>query len=255
MGPRMPGWIRVAPVLALLGLGACATAAGRDAGVRSPDTASRLRVAAAAESSGHVDVALSMYAAVAAAAPGDAEVQARYAGALGRSGQVDEAGQVLHAALQRQPNNERLLTAFGQTRIQAGAAAEALVAFDQALAVAPRNAAALNGKGIALDLLGRHADAQQSYRTALVLDPANIAATNNQAVSLLLSGQPQQAAELLAPLRWRRNAPERVLVNLGIATAASGDKRVARDILADRIDSEDLGHLTDALGAGARTSR
>jgi hypothetical protein len=65
-------------------LAAGVLAACADEGLREPDAASRMRVAASAEASGQMDIALSMYGAAAAGDPNNAEAQARFAAALMR---------------------------------------------------------------------------------------------------------------------------------------------------------------------------
>jgi len=249
------GLARTLAVLATIGLAACASRGAprysRDAPqqetIRNPDTASRLRVAAAAEAAGQQDVALSMLGAAAAAAPSNLEVQARHAASLGRAGMMEEAEQVLTSALQRSSRDPSLILALGQLRVRMGASAEALTLFDQVLARLPQSVPALNGRGVALDLLGRHSEAQQSYRTAQAVEPANLATANNLAMSLMLDGQASEAVSILSGLSQRAGAPPRVATNLGIAQAASGDAASAQATLGGRVDLEDLGRIVDTL--------
>lgn len=238
---------RILVGLATLALAACGTNNAQRDVIRDPDSASRMRVASAAESAGQQDVALSMYAAAASAAPSDAETQARYAAALGRAGMMAEAEQVLARALQQSPREPRFLLALGQLRVRTGAAAEAISMFDQVLVQSPQSVAALNGRGIALDLLGRHAEAQQSYRTAQAVEPANMPAANNLAMSLMLDGRANEAVSILSALRQRSGAPPRVTTNLGLAQAASGDTQGSRTTLAGRVDEEDVGRIVESL--------
>jgi Flp pilus assembly protein TadD len=116
-----------------LTLAGCASSPGGGSG-RDSEAATRMRVAAAAEASGQMDVALSMYAAAANAAPGDMEAQARFASALIRVGDLPRAEQVLAAALERRPDDPGLLLSLGSVRLQTGAASEALGLFDRVLA-------------------------------------------------------------------------------------------------------------------------
>lgn len=190
-------------------------------GPRSPDTGSRLRAATAAEASGQMDVALSMYAAAALAAPGNADAQARFARALLRAGNGGQAEQVLSAAVQRRPNDPALLMELGRLRLQAGAAEAALGYFDRVLAASPRDVDALDLRGVALDLMGRHGEAQQSYRQALALRPASLSVANNLGLSLLLSGQAAEAVAVLEPLVRRADATDRVRANDQAALAAA----------------------------------
>ncbi len=247
-GPRGRLAGRVLAAVATLAVAACAGSNSQRDAIRDPDAASRLRVAFAAEASGQQDVAISMYAAAAAAAPSNADAQARYAAALGRAGMMAEAEQVLTRALQDSPREPRFLLAMAQLRVRSGAAAEALSMFDQVLASTPRNLAALNGRGIALDLMGRHADAQQSYRTAQALDAMDVPSANNLAMSLMLEGRSSEAVLILTALRQRSNAPTRVVNNLGIAQAAAGDGQSARATLAGRVQEDDLNRIVQSLG-------
>ena len=238
-------------MIAAAGLSACASTGNVQAGIRDPDTASRIRVAMAAESSGQMETAVAMYAAAANAAPGDAEAQARYAGALTRNGQPEEADRVLTLALQRRSDNPMLLLALGQLRLRTGSVTEAMALFDRVLARQPTNVGALNGRGVALDLLGRHGDAQQSYRAAQAADPTNIPAANNLAMSLMLEGRTAEAVPILTSLARRAGATPRVITNLGIAQAAAGDGRAAQATLAGRVDSQDL----ESIAAGLQTTQ
>ena len=207
-----------APGLALLLLG-CGT--GNE--LRSPDGESRLRIAAAAEANGQLDIALSMYAAAAQAEPANAEVQARYARALLRAGNRPQAEQVLARAVERRPGDPALLMELGRQRLIAGQAEAALANFDRVLSVSSRDVDALDLRGVALDMLGRHRDAQDSYRRALAIAPTSLRAANNLGLSLLLDGRPDEARAVLEPLTRRADATERVQANYAAALGASAD--------------------------------
>ncbi len=201
--------IRYAALLLAAGtLAACANPGE----VRDPDTASRLRVASAAEANGQMDVALSMYGSAAARDPNNAEVQARFAAALMRAGNRAQAEQVLAAAVQRRPDDPRLM-------------------FDRVLARDARSVPALDGRGVALDLMGRHPEAQESYRRAQALAPDSISVANNLGLSLLLDGRPDEARAVLEPLARRADANQRVTANYAISLAATGDEAAARNVL------------------------
>jgi Flp pilus assembly protein TadD len=230
-------------------LAACAGT--QTATTREHDAGSRLRVAAAAEASGQGDLALSMYAAAAAAEPGRADLQARFARALLRHGKPAQAEQVLNRALERHRDDPALLTQLGRLRLRSGMAAEALALFERVIAAAPRTAEALDGKGVALDLLDRHAEAERSHRAALALAPGNLSTANNLAMSLLLAGRPAEAAAILEPLAQLPNAPARVSTNLAIARMASGDRDGARQLLEARGGTGDLDAMVEALLGGA----
>jgi Flp pilus assembly protein TadD len=220
--------IRYAALLLAAGtLAACANPGE----VRDPDTASRLRVASAAEANGQMDVALSMYGSAAARDPNNAEVQARFAAALMRAGNRAQAEQVLAAAVQRRPDDPRLMLELGRMRLRSGAAGEALGLFDRVLARDARSVPALDGRGVALDLMGRHPEAQESYRRAQALAPDSISVANNLGLSLLLDGRPDEARAVLEPLARRADANQRVTANYAVALAATGDEAAARSVL------------------------
>jgi Flp pilus assembly protein TadD len=203
-------------LLLLVGLAGCAGGGARDA-----DVAARLRVAAVAEASGQPEVAVSVLAALSAAAPENIEVQTRYVRALTRAGNLVEAEAAATQALRRRPGDPGLLSELGRLRLLEGRAAPALEAFQAVLRANPRDVAAATGRGVALDLLGEHDQAQAGYRAALLIDPQNLAALNNLALSLVLADRPREAITVLSGLARRSDAPERVRNNLAVAEAAA----------------------------------
>ena len=186
-----PGRIVVVSLVGALALGGCSHRDRDRTTLREPDNASRLHIAETASAAGQSDIALSMYAAAAAAAPDDAEVQGRLVNALILAGKPNVAETTLNAALARQPNEPTLLRWLGNLRLQTGNAEAALQIFDGLIARRPTDVAALNGRGIALDLLGQHDAAQQTYLNARAQQPGNLQTANNLAVSLL----PDRASE------------------------------------------------------------
>ncbi|MBR0652323.1 tetratricopeptide repeat protein [Roseomonas terrae] len=234
----------IAGLSALL-LSGCATD-----GVREPDAASRMRVAAVAESHGQMDVALSMYGAAAAQEPDNAQAQMRLAGALTRAGNHAQAEQVLAAAVQRRPHERAMVVQLARLRLRSGQAGEALTLFDRVLAGDSRSVEALDGRGVALDLMGRHPEAQESYRRAQVLAPNSVSVANNLGLSLLLDNRPDEARAVLEPLARRPDATERVTANYGIALAATGDVVAARTVLGEA--GGDVAALGEAFRGGNR---
>jgi Flp pilus assembly protein TadD len=103
---------------------------------------------------------------------------------------------------------------------------------------------------VALDLLGHQEEAEQSYRAALTLAPDNLPAANNLAMSLLLAGHAPEAVAILEPLARRAGAPPRVVANLAIARAATGDRVGARALLAGPSEYEDLNSILTGLAGG-----
>jgi Flp pilus assembly protein TadD len=217
--------------------------------LRKPDLASRLDVAATAAASGQTDLALSMYAAAASAAPDNVEVQTKLARLLLKVGKPEMAGEILTRALGRKPNDPTLLRWSGVVLLETGETNQAAQIFDKVLARNPRDVGALNGRGMALDLADRHDEAQQAYRTALAIAPNDVQTANNLAISLLLADRPTEARDLLQPLAQRPDVPSRVLNNLAIADAASGDLNGSNALLAGRPGADDIRTLATAFGA------
>ena len=234
---------------------ACSSRGGNTTTVRDPDNASRLHIAETAAASGQDEIALSMYAAAAAAAPKDVQVQAKLASMLIRVGKPDVAGETLTRALAARPNDPLLLRWLGNLRLEQGFTEAALGIFDGLIARNHEDVAALNGKGVALDLLGRHQAAQQTYRIAQAAAPANVQTANNLAVSLLLDNQPLAAKTLLAPFAQQSNFPERAINNLSIAQAALGDTRTSESSTTSTLNAEDLQALATTLNGAADTAR
>ena len=219
-------------------------------GVREPDAASRMRVAAVAESQGQTDVALAMYSAAAAREPDNAQAQIRFAAALARGGNHSQAEQILAAAALRRPNDRALLVQLGRMRLRSGQAGEALTLFDRVLAADSRSSEALDGRGVALDLIGRHPEAQESYRRAQALAPNSITIANNLGLSLLLDNRPDEARAVLEPLARRPDATDRVTANYAISLAATGDVAAARSLMGEA--GGDLAALGETFRGGTR---
>ena len=219
-------------------------------GVREPDAASRMRVAAVAESQGQMDVALAMYSAAAAREPDNAQAQIRFAAALARGGNHSQAEQILAAAALRRPNDRALLVQLGRMRLRSGQAGEALTLFDRVLAADSRSTEALDGRGVALDLIGRHPEAQESYRRAQALAPNSITIANNLGLSLLLDNRPDEARAVLEPLARRPDATDRVTANYAISLAATGDVAAARSLMGEA--GGDLAALGETFRGGTR---
>ena len=219
-------WRRIiataATALSLL-TGACSSHRDSEPVVlREPNTASRLHIADTAAAAGQTDIALSMYAAAAEAAPNDPTLQARLVSMLLVAGKPDVAQQTLSRALARKPNDPTLLRWLGNLRLETGSAEAALQIFDGLIARKSSDVASLNGRGVALDLMGQHDAAQQSYRLAQAVAPGDVQTANNLAVSYLLTDRPAQARDVLLPLMQLTDLPPRVLNNLAIAQAAAG---------------------------------
>ncbi len=209
---------------------------------------SRLRVAAAAEASGDRGMAASMYAAAAAAAPGNTQTQLVCAEGLARNGKIEDASALLARRLKTTPRDPQVLGTLGAIQVLAGQPSLAIQTLSEVLQVKPDDVKALANKAIALDELRRHDEAQRIYRQALALAPGDPAISNDLALSLMLSGQPEEARRVLSPFRDVDGLPERMRINLGILDAAGGHAEEAQELLGSRIGAADLAALTQAIG-------
>ncbi|HEV7265143.1 MAG TPA: tetratricopeptide repeat protein [Falsiroseomonas sp.] len=189
--------LAVFAAILLAGCAAPGPQATPSTGSGTPDAARQLRVAAAAERGGQIGMALSLYATLSEANPGDPEVAQRHGAALLQAGQPQRAREVLAEARRRNPTTGVLMQAEARALLELGQAAEALALFDAHLQASPGDARSLNGRGIALDLLGRHAEARMAYGAARQADPNSPLSTGNLALSLMLSGCADAAMAVL----------------------------------------------------------
>lgn len=174
----------------------------------------REQIAAAAAASGNEQLALSVYAKAAAAAPRDAGVQLRYADLLARTGQIGAARAVLTKSLRQGADPVDIRRGLGTLDALTGRSEEAIVTFDRVLAARPKDVRAIVDKAVALDLLGRHADAQPLYRQALALTPDDPAIANDLALSYALQKRLTEARAVLSPFAGQTGLPERMQVTM-----------------------------------------
>lgn len=221
-------------------------AAGQQQGDVQPSMTAelRLRLAAAAEASGDREMAVSMYAAAAAEAPGNTPTQLRCAEGLARNGKMEDAAALLSRRLKTTPRDPDVLETLGAIQVLAGQPAQAVQTLAEVLKAKPADVKALANEAIAFDVMHRHELAQRLYRQALSLAPGDPAISNDLALSLMLSGQPEEALRVLAPFRDTEGLPERMRINLGILDAADGRADEARELLGTRIGAADLTTLT-----------
>jgi Flp pilus assembly protein TadD len=226
-------------------------AAQQNEGEQTPLNAeSRLRVAAAAEASGDRDMAVSMYSAAAAEAPGNTPTQLRCAEGLARNGKMEDAAALLTRRLKTTPHDPEVLGTLGALQVLAGQPSQAVQTLSEVLSAKPDDVKALANKAVALDVMQRHGEAQRLYRQALGLVPGDPAISNDLALSLMLSGQAEEARRVLSPFRDVDGLPERMRINLGILDAAGGHAEEAHELLGSRIGAADLATLTAAIGKG-----
>ena len=182
----------------------------------------RFHVAGAAEASGNLVVARSMYAAAAAETQGDRTMQLRAAEGLTRTGAPGDAIGVLQDYLRRRPNDQDVRAALGKLQIMNGSPADAVATLSVVLAARPGDDTVRINKGVALDILARHAEAQQLYREALTRNASDTEAANDLALSLMLTGQVAEARVIVAPFRTRGDLPERMRTTIATVDAAPG---------------------------------
>jgi Flp pilus assembly protein TadD len=214
---------------------------------RAVTAESRLRVAAASEESGNREMAGSMYAEAAAAAPASSEIQLRAAEGLARAGKLEAAADILVRRLRDSPRDVDLLGALGGVQILAGKPEQAVATLSSVLAARPDDVRSLVNKAVALDMLRRPNEAQPLYRRALVLAPGDATISNDLALSLMLSGHLDEARQTLAPFRGASGMPDRMAVNLAILDAAGGRADLSAPVLLGRVGAADSAALMDAI--------
>ena len=187
----------------------------------APDA--RLRVAFAAENSGNVGFARSMYAAAAAEGAGDRTIGLRAAAGLARSGGPADAMAVLDGLTRSWPKDLEARRMLGTLQIMNGLPGEAHRSFSTILAARPDDDDARINLGVALDMLGHHPEARVLYRAVLAKTPSDPRVANDLALSLLLSGQRAEAGAVLQPFRGRLDLPERMQSTMALldGTAAA----------------------------------
>jgi len=243
----------VARGLATAALCAWLAACGRPGTPSQPtelNPESRLRVGEAAERTGDMETAISMYTAAADGAPDDSAVQVRAASGLARAGKWNQARDLLVARVKAHPKDPDLLRTLAAIYVMVGQPRTAISRFDELLAAAPADIGATVDKAVALDLQGQHAEAQALYRRAQARAPQDPVIANNLALSLLMSGQPQEALAALSQFAEADEVPDRLKINLGIILAANGQRDRALRLLEGRVTPADLDAMTQALRSG-----
>jgi Flp pilus assembly protein TadD len=198
-------------------------------------------------------MAVSMYLAAAAEAPGNTPTQLVCAEGLARNGKIEDAAALLARRLKSAPRDAEVLGTLGAIQVLSGQPSQAVQTLSEVLKARPNDVKALANEAIAFDVMRRHGDAQRLYRQALALAPGDPAISNDLALSLMLSGNPEEARLVLSPFRDVEGLPERMRVNLGILDAAGGHAEEAQQLLGSRIGAADLATLTQAIGRGAAT--
>jgi Flp pilus assembly protein TadD len=190
----------------------------------------RLDVARAAELSGNMGMARSMYAAAAAETTDDRTMQLHAAEGLIRSGAMADGIAILQTLVKQAPNDIDLRRTLGQAQIMNGSPGQAIDTLSTVLTSRPDDDTARINKAVALDMLRRHTEAQQLYRDALARSPSDVEAANDLALSLMLSGDDAAAKVVVAPFRGRANLPDRMLATIGLVDRSPGTTAVSPGI-------------------------
>ena len=188
----------------------------------------RFDVARAAEASGNMGLARSMYAAAAAETTGDLTMQLHAAEGLIWSGAMADGIAILQTLVKQAPNDIDVRRTLGQAQIMNGSPAQAVDTLSTVLASRPNDDTALINKAVALDMLRRHTEAQQLYRDALARNPFDVEAGNDLALSLMLSGDFAAAKAVVAPYRGRADLPERMRTTIGLVDGSPGTMALSR---------------------------
>jgi Flp pilus assembly protein TadD len=245
-------WLSMATVCALLA--ACASPSASTTKQQSGRMSGedRERIAAAAEASGDYELALSMYAAASADAPGNSELRLHYAGMLLRTGKIGAARDVLTKGLATASDPMEIRRSLGTILVLSGQSGQAIAELNKVLAVQPNDPRALVDKAVALDLQGNHSEAQRFYLQARQAAPNDPVIANDLALSMALQGRVREARDLLVPFKNAENAPERVKVSLRIISAAIGEQEQPRG--GGEVGDDAIRRMAVALASAAGTS-
>ena len=210
--------------IAFVTLAACSTvpSSASNPQAKRMDLAARERVAAAAEASGDIELARSMYAAAAADAPANSEAQLRYATMLLQSGEIGPARELLERSLPTASDPLQIRSGLAMIEIVSGRSQQAIAQLDKVLAAQPRDLRALVNKAVALDINGQHDAAQQLYRRARDYSPNDPVISNDFALSLALQGRLSEAQAVLAPFKDGEHLPKRMQSTIRILAGAAG---------------------------------
>ncbi len=228
-------------LLAITGLGACATTAdkgGEDTGVAAyqaaidqvtaPATPEQIAIA---ERSDPLKRA-SFWGEELRKSPGSLEITVRYMQALRTIGSHERVLEVASQTFPLHPERHEILLEVGRSLMAQNKIEDAARAFIRASDYAPQDVAApLAALGVAFDRLERHDDAQEVYREALMREPNRVSTLSNYGLSLALT---EQLAEAEIQLRKAASLPEanaKVRQNLALVLGLQGkfDEMIAVD--------------------------
>lgn len=234
----------IAMALALTGglLSGCASGS-HDAA--SPEK--RLRVAEAAEKSGDLTLARTMYTVAAAEATNDRAARIAAAKGLARCGAPMDAVDLLKGILNRSPSDQEARRTLGTIQIESGMIEEGAGSLSVVVEADPKDTTARTNLGVALDMLNRHAEAEAMYRAVLARTPGDPEATNDLAYSLAMTGQLAAARQVLAPFRNRADLPDRLRATMRLVDGSAGP-----DVLRPAAMVPGVSHRPVSLNGSAR---
>lgn len=217
---------RLAPMLGLVLLGACASdgGGGKGEGLDRPDISrSLLDAASMAASQGDHATASTYFRNVYLRDAGNARAAVGLMQSLRELGDLEQARQVADAVLLAKPNDATVVAEVGKVRLASGQLPNALALLQRAVELDPADWKARSALGVAHDRLGESAKAEESYRAALGLSPNNPVVLNNLALSRVLANDLPGARELLQRAVDGSRADVRVRQNLALLYALSGN--------------------------------
>ncbi|MEQ8965142.1 MAG: tetratricopeptide repeat protein [Azospirillaceae bacterium] len=242
----------VAPVLATLALGACATDQAAVEEVLDPrkpeltDSAhapTLVRLGDYTMARGDTASAVTMYRKAHETDPGDPEPLIRLGKALARLGSYEEAAGAYRSALSLTPGDEDALRGMANAEIALGRPQEALPSLERAVERADRDPEVRidpllrNSYGVALDHLGRHGEAQEQYRRALTSRPNDLDLRTNLALSQALEGRFDQAVAGMREVATAPGATPKHRQNLALVLGLAGRTDQAAEVA--RVDADD----------------
>jgi len=241
----------VAPVLATLALGACATDQAREE-ILEPgqpqltDTAhapTLVRLGDYTLARGDTASAVTMYRKAHETDPTDPEPLTRLGKALARLGSYEEAAGAYRSALALAPQDSEALRGMANAEIALGRPGEAMPLLESAIRTAEADPdrridpLLRNTYAVALDNLGRHDEAQEQYRRALAVRPNDLDLRTNLALSEALQGRYDQAIAGMREVATAPGATAKHRQNLALVLGLAGRTDQAAEVA--RVDADD----------------
>jgi Flp pilus assembly protein TadD len=152
----------------------------------------------------------------------DREVALSYAAALQSSGQADQAVSILQGAAMNFPGDRSVLAALGKAFAAAGNFDLALATLQQAQDLAAPDWHLFSAEGAILDQMNRSDDARKLYVQAQALAPNEPSIASNYGMSYVMTGELPLAEKLLRQAVAMPGADSRVRQNLALVVGLEG---------------------------------